>query len=125
MPDKQPNASTLRVRAHTSRGDIDLAAKLITAGAEAATAFTAHRQQSGAHLLLKGDRDYYVVVSKSLDAHERERGRDEDWRDRAVDGGEVGDGKALCAPVGLHDRVVREWGCRYDVQRCVGRRPNS
>lgn len=73
MPDKQPNASTLRVRAHTSRGDIDLAAKMLTAGAEAASAFTAHRQQSGVHLLLKGDRDYYVVVSKSLDAHERER----------------------------------------------------
>lgn len=72
MPD-QPNASTLHVRAHTARGDLDLIANLVAAGTAAATAYASHRQGSGVHLLLKGDRDYYVVVPKALDAQSRER----------------------------------------------------
>lgn len=58
------NASTLRVLGTTGSGDIDVEATLIAADEDAAPAYAAHAHLPGAHLLLSGDRDFYVVLSQ-------------------------------------------------------------
>lgn len=56
--------STLILRCPAELGIGELAATLIDSGEDAAGTFAAHRHLSGSHLLLTGDRDYYVVLSQ-------------------------------------------------------------
>ena len=55
--------TTLMLRLAPSGDGADLSALLIDSGSDVAATFAAHRHLPGIHLLLTGDRDYYVVLS--------------------------------------------------------------
>jgi hypothetical protein len=56
-------SSTLIVRLTSSAHSTQLAGVLIASGADAAPTFAAHKLLPGTHLLLAGDRDYFVTLS--------------------------------------------------------------
>lgn len=60
-------ASGLTLRPPPSVGVAELQATLIGSGPDAAETFAAHQHLPGSHLLLGGDRDYYVVLEKRAD----------------------------------------------------------
>src|SRR5262245_61508718 len=58
------NASTLRIHGTTAASKLDVEATLIATGEDAAPTYHAHVHLPGAHLLLGGDSDYYVVLTR-------------------------------------------------------------
>ena len=58
--------TTLALRFPSSFGTAELSAVLIDSGADAADTFAAHQHLPGTHLLLVGERDFYVVLEDRL-----------------------------------------------------------